>query len=231
MTTLYNTLQRDVLMRLTQKTVQILSTKSELIKAIKWTDGESNTDTGFSQLACASCQEAWLDLKESYPKYADLALTCRIPDINLTFSKDSVTVGTAKIELKSSKGLSLPGSTIGKLDINEPVIYCHRKELDGTFEFRYHQYHSCIGETKHDLFQDRTPRPAVNFQKMAEAGTEITYVEKEKGQWVQHYAECALARLQSNCKSWQDGLVKAILDSFIRNTSVEAFAEMKATLG
>jgi hypothetical protein len=74
-------------------------------------------------------------------------------------------------------------------------------------------------------------RPAVNFLKMADASTELTYVEKEKGQWVQHYADCALARLQSNCKSWQDGLVKAILDSFVRNTSVEAFAEMKAKLG
>ena len=228
---LHKTLRSDVLLRLTQKTVQILPSKGDLIKVIKWTDGESNTDTGFSQLACTCCEEAWLGLKEAFPMYADLALTCKIPDINLTFSKDGVVVGTAKIELKSSKGLCMPGSTIGKLDINEPVIYCHRKESDGTCEFRYHQYHGCMGESKHDLFQDRTPRPALNFLKMADAGTDLTYVEKEKGQWVQHYAECALARLQSNCKSWQDGLVKSILDSFVRNTSVEAFAEMKAKLG
>jgi hypothetical protein len=231
MTSFYDTLHKDVLLRLAQKTVQILPTKGDLIKAIKWTDGESNTDTGFSQLACICCQEAWLSIKDSYPDYADLTLTCHIPDINLTFSKDGVVVEKSKIELKSSKGLTLPGSTIGKLDINQPMIYCYRKELDGTCEFRYSQYYNCMGETKRDLFQDRTPRPGVNFQKMADAGTELTYVEKEKGHWVQHYAECALTRIQSNCRSWQDGLVKAILDSFVRNTSVEAFAEMKAKLG
>ena len=222
-------LSKDVLMQLTQRTVQILSTKQEELKMIKWSDGESNTDTGYSLLACACCKEAWESIK-SNTQYTDWTIVCFIPDINIGFSKNERPIATAKIELKSCKGVIVPGSTIGKLDINEPVIYCFRN-ANGLYEIRYQQYHACIGENKYDLFQDRTPRPAVNFSKMVDGSVALPYVEKEKGHWVKHYAECALERLHSaKGTSWQDDLVKAILDSFVSQTSVEEFANRKAKL-
>ena len=233
-----NTLSKDVLMLLTQKTVQILSSKQGDLRMIKWSDGESNTDTGYSLLACACCKEAWDTIKTiKSPQYKDWTVECFIPDINLVFSNAGKPIATAKIELKSSKGGSVPGSTIGKLDINEPVIYClrsdhrsdHRRE--GEYEFRYQQYHACMGESKYDLFQDRTPRPAVNFSKMVDGSVALSYVEKDKGHWVKHYADCALERLRSaKGGSWQDELVKNILDSFVSQTSVDEFANRKAKL-
>jgi hypothetical protein len=86
-----------------------------------------------------------------------------------------------------------------------------------------------MGETKYDLFQDRTPRPAVNFNKMVDGSTTVPYVKKEKGDWGIHYAECALERLVSAPKhSWQDDLVKTLLDLYVQRTTVEEFMERKA---
>lgn len=223
-------LSKDVLMQLTQKTVQILSSKQGDLRMIKWSDGESNTDTGYSLLACACCKEAWESIKTiKSPQYKDWTVECFIPDINIVFSNAGKPIATAKIELKSCKGVIVPGSTIGKLDINEPVIYCFRR--DGEYEIRYQQYHACMGESKYDLFQDRTPRPAVNFSKMVDGSVALSYVEKDKGHWVKHYADCALERLRSaKGGSWQDDLVKTILDSFVSQTSVEEFANRKAKL-
>ena len=156
----------EIIMPLTKRTAQILSTKLDQLKTIKWSDGESNTDTGFSELACKCCQEAWENIQSNYPLYSNLTLEAKPPDINIQFYLLQMVVAKGKIELKSGKGKGIPGSTIGKLDINEPVIACIRNELGLPYEFRYAQYYNCIGETAHDMFQDRTPRPFVNFQKI-----------------------------------------------------------------
>ena len=219
---------KTVCMRLTQRTAQIVSTKQEELKQIKWTDGESNTEGGFSRLSCLCVVEAWNEIKEEYPLFRDMTLEARSPDITITFKKETQPITTCKIELKSGKGNTIPGSTIGGLDMNEPVMYCRRDESDGTFHFRYGQYHGCIGESERDLFQDRTPRPHVNYQKMADIDTTVEYVKKEKTNWVGHYAKCALHRITGVVSSWQDHLVKKIITLFIAQTSVEDFAKMKA---
>ena len=84
-----------------------------------------------------------------------------IPDINCIFDGDIQV--THKIELKSSKTNVMPGSTIGKLDINQPLIFCNRT----TYEVQCGQYHTAMGDSDIDLFQDRTPRPSLNFTKLS----------------------------------------------------------------
>ena len=219
-------------MLLSQRTAQIIYSKDAELRGITWTDGEANTDSGFSKLACASTIEAWNNIKEKYPNYKNVSITCESPDVTIRFWKDSGLLASGKIELKSGKGKVIPGSTIGNLDMNEPVIFCLRNESDGTFQIRYGQYHNCIGETDTDLFQDRTPRPQVNFQKMTDIGTALEYIHKEKSDWVEHYASCALLRTKASkpYKSWQDYLTASIIKLFIKGTSIEEFARLKSEL-
>jgi hypothetical protein len=230
MLTQSSNLIKDVIMPLAQKTAQLLSTKTMQLSQIQWTDGEANTDSGFSDLACETCKEAWSQLRPNYPQYTNVLLDAIRPDINLTFSENSRILAKGKIELKSTKTKSglMPGSTIGKLDMNEAVIFCLRNEANSAFEFRYGQYYNCIGESLYDMFQDRTPRPALNFQKMTSPDVPLFYIEKEKSAWIPHYAECAMRRIQDpKYKSWQDDLTKEILKIYIGQTSVEDFLKSK----
>ena len=209
------------MLRLTQLTARLLETKQAELQLIKWTDSEANTDIGFSELACKCCLEAYATMAEP-----GVTLTVLPPDINLTFTQNGLQI-KEKIELKSSKGLYVPGSTIGKLDIAQPLIYCLRpNDPNGTYKFRYSQYYSSLGESDHDLFQDRTPRPAVNYTKMSDVSVDLTYVQKDKGDWVEHYAKCALKRTEDGyMASWQDIMVKKLIkmsiDSYLKNTSIE----------
>ena len=230
-------LWKRLCMPLTQRTAQILQTKEEGLRQIQWSDGEANMDTGFSRLAGACCLEAWNEIKDTCPEYNDLALSFRAPDIHISFSKDSSIVATGKIELKSGKSVLIPGSTIGNLDINEPVIFCLRNEAEPrTFHIRYSQYYNCIGESTTDMFQDRTPRPHVNFQRMFDIQTLVDYAHKEKADWVDHYANSAVLRTKAKkpYRSWQDYLTEKIMkravDEFIKGATVEEFAKRKAEL-
>jgi hypothetical protein len=76
-----------------------------------------------------------------------------------------------------------------------------------------------MGESKLELFQDRTPRPQINFTKLfPSTQMEIIYIEKKKEAWIQHYAECAVNRLNHNVSySWQDTLTKGIIFEAIKN--------------
>lgn len=201
-----------------------LTEKQAQLELCKWTDGESNTDTDFSELACKCAEEAWLYVKQKYPLFGGITMTATIPDIICSFSKNGkiINVPRNKIELKSSKNQVMPGSTIGKLDINQPLIYCHRpKNTDNPYEIRYGQYHIAMGETDTDLFQDRTPRPQLNFTKLfshSSSQTEIIYSNKEKDAWISHYGKCAVNRLNKNVNySWQDTLTKSILYEALQN--------------
>ena len=225
-------LWKTVSMRLTQRTAKILNTRQEDLRAIAWANGEANLDSELSHLACRVCVEAWDDIKVEFPEYQDLSLKATDPDVTLEFLRGLVSVFKAKIELKSGKGMSIPGSTIGKLDVNIPVI-CVRRDADGLFVVGYQQYHALIGETDHDLFQDRTPRPHVNFTKMADPNITLQYIEKEKGDWINHFAECAVNRIHSPMykdQSWQDDLTRKIIDEFIKRTSVDYFVARKTEL-
>jgi len=218
-------------MPLTQATAQLLFTKQAELAQIKWTDGEANTDSGYSKLTCMCCSEVWASMKELYPECNDYSITCESPDVSIKFWKDSKVIFVAKIELKSGKAKGIiPGSTILKLDINQPVIFCLRNESERTFKIRYGQYSNCINESDIDTFQDRSPRPFVNFNKMTEIDTPLEYSHKDKSDWITHYAKCALFRIKECYQTWQDRLVNAILNQFIKETSIEEFIKLKSKL-
>ena len=214
-----------------------LNERQEQLRHIKWQDGESNTDTEFSELAGKCAEEAWLDIKPQYPPLSTITMTASIPDINCTFSINDtiIKVPKNKIELKSSKSHIMPGSTIGKLDINQPLIYCKRPtNADGPYDIRCGQYHTAMGESDLDLFQDRTPRPQINFTKLFPSiqMAQITYHEKKKDDWTSHYGKCAVNRLQKKVKpSWQDTLTKSIVYEAIKNIkTMEDLIKLRASV-
>jgi hypothetical protein len=212
-------IQANQILELAQAIAASLNEKQEALNACKWADGESNTDTDFSNLACTVASEVW-------SSDAGITLKATAPDINLTFTFPNGKTQKAKIELKSSKSATMPGSTIGKLDINQPLIYCLR---GATYKLRAAQYYLAMGESDYDLFQDRTPRPQINFNKMSAEPAE--YVEKEKTAWVEHYAACAVRRTTAAPnKSWQDDLTKAIIDEYLKSTDLATIAARFATL-
>ncbi len=199
--------------KLAQAIAVALNDKQEELAACKWADGESNTDTDFSNLAAKTALEVWDTIED---KGGLTLTTAQAPDINLVFKNAEGKTIKAKIELKSSKSATMPGSTIGKLDINQPLIFCLRTPT--AYKLRAAQYHQAMGESDYDLFQDRTPRPQINFNKMPASAE---YVEKEKSAWVEHYAACAVRRTTSApTKSWQDDLTKAIIDQYLKSTSL-----------
>ena len=215
-------LNDKLLLEIAAEITNKLTEKQEQLKQCKWTDGESNTDTDFSELACKCAEEAWVYLKQKYQLFSMINMKASIPDINCTFTKNGNTIKFLKnkIELKSSKNHVMPGSTIGKLDINQPLIYCYRpKNADHPYEIRYGQYHTAMGESDIDLFQDRTPRPQLNFTKLFPCSqNEIIYSNKKKDAWVLHYGKCAVNRLNNSVSySWQDSLTKSILYEALQN--------------
>ena len=216
----------ELLLEIAAVTAGKLSENQEQLQQCKWTDGESNTDTDFSELACKCAEEAWVCVREQYPLLTTITMTASIPDINCTFSKNEIPIKVpkTKIELKSSKSRVMPGSTIGRLDINQPLIYCYRPKPAptdyGFYEIRYGQYHTAMGESGLDLFQDRTPRPQLNFTKLFPSSqTEPVYSNKKRDAWISHYGNCAVNRL--NCAavsySWQDSLTKSIIYEALQN--------------
>ncbi len=220
----------NVVYELCIETTKLLNKNQDKLKKIKWTDGEANIDTEYSELACNCCSIAWNIIKLKYPEYKEINITCKIPDINITFVYPNRRTDKYKIELKSSKSKQMPGSTIKKLDINQPLIYCLRPSNNSKlYKVRCSQYHNAIGESNTDLFQDRTPRPHINFEKMNTCDN-VPFEEKNKNCWIVHYANCALNRINENslCKnSWQDDMIKIIkkkiLEEYIRNTTIEQF--------
>jgi len=217
---------------LTQKTAQLVSSKQDELKKVKWTDGESNTDSGFSSLACESCLEAWEIVKKEYSELAEVQLSTKAPDLTLIFSKGDEVIHNDKIELKSGKVKQIPGSTISSCDINQYVIFCLRNEKKESFEIRYGQYHMLMKAGPTDLFQDRSPRPAAVFNNLADVNTAVTYVEQEKADWVQHALDCAFRRIDNKMdSSWQDDFMRRLIQEaekrFIQRTSVEEFAKLK----
>jgi hypothetical protein len=228
----------QLLLELARRVTSILNEKQKDLQQCKWTDGESNTDTGFSELACKCAEDAWISLQQQHQPLSTSMITmvAVIPDINCAFSKNGkmIKVPKNKIELKSSKGLHLIGSTIRNLDINQPVIYCHRpKIVDGNYEIRYGQYHNgMVPKSDTDLFQDRTPRPPLNFDNLLFPSAQmeiITYVEKNKDAWIPRYAQCAVNRVNKKInKSWQDPLTQSIIFEAIKN--IETMEELNKLL-
>ena len=238
MSSLKPKIRQPIIYELAILTTKILINRQYKLEKIKWQNGESNTDTEFSELACDCCKEAWSQIKYNYPGNRETKITCEIPDINITFIYSDGSQSKHNIELKSSKKKIMPGSTIRKLDINQPFIYCLRPSKDKEpYKLKCSQYFSAMGESETDLFQDRTPRPDINFNKMNDVENIKPFELKEKNDWVEHYANCALNRIENPtiCQySWQDDMMnkfkKKIIDDYRRNTTVEQFQMEKNSL-
>jgi len=236
--TLSEDINPDLFLKLTLHTTKILNSKQSELLQVKWTDGESNTDTDFSKLACQSCEEAFEEMKNdsNYNIDKSIELTCNIPDINCVFKKECQVLEN-KIELKSCKGVKIIGSTIRKLDINQPLIYCLRSNTEPKkFKLKYSQYHQALSPNKYDSFQDRTPRPSLLFDNMTDPESEYKpFYKKEKGDWIPEYAHSAINRLNNpKYNSWQETLVSNIrtivLNTFIKDTSIEEFIKLKGEI-
>lgn len=220
------------------ETTKLLIQKQDDLKKINWTNGEANIDTEYSTLSCQCCTVAWDTLKQNDPTYQGINITCTIPDINILMTYPDGRTSKHKIELKSSKHKKMPGSTIKQLDINQTMIYCLRPSTNSElYKLKCSQYHSSMGESDTDLFQDRTPRPFINFEKMTEIDDTLPFIQKEKTSWIEHYANCGLNRINENTAcavSWQDDLIKImkkkIIEDYIKNTSQEQFQIDKLSL-
>jgi len=229
---------KHIIYELGIETVKILNKKQNELKNIKWTNGESNLDSEYSELACDCCEEAWDVIKTKYHEYDKIKINCKKPDINIKFTYSDGSSSNDKIELKSSKSKKMPGSTIKNLDINQVLIYCLRPSSESEiYKIKCSQYFSAMGESDIDLFQDRTPRPVINFEKMNNIDDTQHFVIHDKEGWIEHYAKCGLNRIQENSicqKSWQDDLVKImkkkIIEEYIQNTSEEDFKIDKISL-
>ena len=216
-------------MQLAMRVTALLNGKQTELHAITWTDGEANIDTGFSALAGKCYLEAWDTMRQGNPDYAHTRLEVSGPDVNIKFITGETTV-SEKTELKSSRNDTMPGSTIDKLNINQATIYCRRPTAPSTrYECRYSQYHTAMGGGSYERFQDRTPRPLINFHKMHNSSTVVDYVHKEKGAWIPHYAECALNRLQ-HYNSWQESLTQHIIDEYLRRSQPEIILARRTML-
>ena len=234
----YQQITKSIIYELGIETTKKLNERQDKLESIIWNEGEANLDTEFSKLACDCCIMSWDKMKIKYSEYNDIDIICEIHDINIIFKYPDGTKSKDKIELKSSKSKKMPGSTIQKLDINQILIYCLRPSIASErYIVRCSQYYNAMGERDTDLFQDRTPRPPINFQKMNEADNIVPFVTKDKNDWTEHYADCALKRIEKTTmcqKSWQDDMVKImkkkIIDDYVRNTSKQQFQIDKISL-
>ena len=215
----YPQITKSIVYKLGIETTKKINERQDKLKSITWNDGESNLDTEYSKLSCECCILAWGEMKMKYSEYSEIEITCEIPDINITFTYPSGIKTKQKIELKSSKSKKMPGSTIKKLDINQTLIYCLRPSIvQDQYIVRCSQYHNAMGESDTDLFKDRTPRPFINFEKMSDVDNIVPFTAKDKDDWIEHYAKCALKRIEetSMCqKSWQDDMIKILKKEII----------------
>jgi|TARA_B110000305_G_C19369786_1_gene603859 hypothetical protein len=234
----YPQITKSIIYELGIETTKKLNDSQQKLESITWNNGEANLDTEYSKLACDCCIMSWDTMKIKYPEYSEIEITCIIPDINIRFKYPDGIELKDKIELKSSKGKRMPGSTIQKLDINQTLIYCLRPSIASEpYKLRCSQYYYAMGESDIDLFQDRTPRPFINFEKMNEVDNTVPFVTKNKSVWTEHYAKCALKRIEETTicqKSWQDDMIKImknkIIEDYVRNTSDQQFKIDKMSL-
>lgn len=220
-------MNRSVIYELAIGTTKFLLENQYNLSNITWRNGEANIDSGFSKLACYCCTQAWDTMKEKHPQFHGIGITCESPDISATFTHPDGRKENHKMELKSSTKARMPGSTIRRLDVNQPLIFCLRPSTDtGVYKVRCSQYHHAMGESTMDLFQDRTPRPSVNFDKMADVDDAPSFENRAKRSWVDHYAICAVNRIDATMEcqhSWQDDLVQKIIEEYVRRTSTAQF--------
>ena len=201
-------------------TTLILIAKQKELSKVKWSDGEANLDSDYSNLACLCCEEAWKKMQRNNLNFAKITIKCSSPDISIRFTYQNKTTTNHEIELKSSKGSSMSGCSIGKLNINKPLIWCRRPSPKNKrlkkYELRCSQYHHAFRKREVDLFVSRTPRRSIYFHDMSDIDHPLPFSIENK-------TVCK--------KSFQDDIVslikKQILEDYVINTSEKQFKEDK----
>ena len=209
-------LENSFLPELCWETCKKLDSASEELSNISWHSGESNTDMPFSNLAKKYCLVAFSEIN----KDKGLKIEISVPDLNIKFEHNGK-IYNKKIELKSSKTTdSIPGSTIRSLDPNIWTIFCFRDETNKKYEVRYGRYFKGLLPSKYEKFQDRSPRPSLNFknfQKSSEKPDTKKTDDFTNNFW-KHYALCAINRvLEPQSHSWQDDMVKEIIKLVLKD--------------
>ena len=99
------------------------------------------------------------------------------------------------------------------LDPNMWTIICRRDIPNDDIEVRYGRYYLGMNVSSHEKFQDRSPRPTLNFFQFQDQ-TEQPIMEKTtlSSSFWKTYANSAITRiLEPQNHSWQDDLVKEII--------------------
>lgn len=207
-------IEDNILPNLTWETCKILNNSHNKLKSLAWSEGENNKDMPFSKLAKECCLEAFLKIN----KIDDLKLSIDIPDLKLNFEFEKNTI-KKKIELKSTLKGIIPGSARSKFDPNIWTIFCNRG--NDSFELRYGRYFLGMKLSEHETFQDRSPRPKLNFnfyQKCTEAPNTDKLKDDMNDEFWKAYAKSAINRvLNPKNHSWQDDLVKEIIREILKD--------------
>ena len=205
-----NYIDNTILPRLCWETCKKLDSANDELLNISWHSGESNTDIPFSNLAKKYCLISFSEIN----KDQKLKIEIGVPDLNIKFKHNNKTY-EKKIELKSSKNTnSIPGSMIRSLDPNIWTIFCFRDEINKKFEVRYGRYFKGLQPSKFEKFQDRSPRPSLNFKNFQKSSEkpDIEEIDDFTDNFWKHYANCAINRvLEPQSHSWQDDMVKEII--------------------
>jgi hypothetical protein len=214
MTNLDQVIENNILPKLTKETCVILNNNQYSLKKLSWSEGENNKDMPFSNLAKKCCLEAFNKIND----IDDLTLEISIPDLKLKFQQKKIKI-EKKIELKSTIKTIIPGSARSKFDPNIWTIFCQRGKEK--FKLRYGRYFLGMKISDHETFQDRSPRPKLNFEYFQEH-TEDPKVEKINEdmnlKFWQQYAKTAINRvINPKNHSWQDDLVKEIIKEVLKN--------------
>lgn len=209
-------IEKKLLPNLVKQTCQKLNKNKKELKNLNWHSGESNTDLDFSNLSRSYCEQSFNEFKES----KQIELEISIPDLNLTFKDSKNKNYKTKIELKSTKSVNgkIPGSTVMNLDPNVWTIMCYRSDNNKT-EVRYGRYYLGMDISEDEKFQDRSPRPSLNFFKFQKYTEDpnMKKVTKDESFW-KKYATSAIRRvLKPTNHSWQDDLIKEIIKEVLKN--------------
>ena len=105
------------------------------------------------------------------------------------------------------------------LDPNIWTIICKRDQDSNSYEIRYGRYYLGMDISSHEKFQDRSPRPSLNFYNYQKFN-EKPILEKDSisSTFWKSYADSAITRiLDPKNHSWQDDLVKEIIKIVLKN--------------
>lgn len=207
----------QLIANLVWRTAKLLQSAQNELSEVNWQDGESNTDSGYSMVARRKFAEAFDELVKDQTNIK--LVSNKAPDITYRMLINGEEL-VGKIELKSCKSDSkdvgvIPGSTIRDLDWNVWVIFCRRSSDNKNFEFRYGRYFLGIDIKPTELFQDRSPRPRISWNKYQLLDEEPKLGKlNQDDDWIKKYAQAAVNRISGEYNvdsSWQDTLVREII--------------------